>query len=107
MRAIYIANDGTVFDDEWDCKEYEWKLSHLALKEVRVLDERGRLLKDIFSEDTYNKSFIVIIKTPEAVIDFKEFVRWSGFCEFGPINDTGVWRYSRSSGDFVCMKKIA
>lgn len=28
MRNIYIADDGTQFDNQFDREDYEWKLNH-------------------------------------------------------------------------------
>ena len=54
MRTVYIADDGKEFDDEWECKDYEWKLNHHHLNDVRFYDKDEMRLRDIFSEDTYN-----------------------------------------------------
>lgn len=32
MRAIYIADDGTQFENKWDCEEYEWILNESRQK---------------------------------------------------------------------------
>ena len=28
MKTIYEANDGTQFEDKFECEDYEWKLDH-------------------------------------------------------------------------------
>lgn len=37
MRVIFIADDGTEFDDEWDCKDYEFRKS-LDLDSIELYD---------------------------------------------------------------------
>ena len=42
MKIIYIADDGTQFDDEYACKDYEWKLNHPHLKDVHIFDKKRK-----------------------------------------------------------------
>ena len=63
MRTVYIADDGKEFDDEWECKDYEWKLNHHHLNDVRLYDKDEMMLRDIFSEDTYNNVVKIIVPT--------------------------------------------
>lgn len=66
MRIVYIADDGTQFDDEWDCRDYEFRKT-LDLSDIEVYDENGIRLMDIFDEDTYNKAMKVIVKTEKSI----------------------------------------
>ena len=34
MKILYQADDGTRFDNEWDCEDYENKLNHPYLKNI-------------------------------------------------------------------------
>ena len=38
MKIIYIAEDGTQFDDEFECESYEGKLNHPYLKNIVFYD---------------------------------------------------------------------
>lgn len=53
--------DGCEIGDEWECKDYEWKLNHHHLNDVRLYDKDEMRLRDIFSEDTYNNVVKIIV----------------------------------------------
>ena len=90
MRIVYIADDGTQFDDEWDCRDYEFRKG-LDLCDIEVYDENGLRLMNIFDEDNYYKAAKVIVKTERAVSDLRKIVDYTGFMEYGCIVSPGVW----------------
>lgn len=49
MRTIYIADDNKEFDDEFECKRYEWLLKHPHLKDIKCYDKDGNLFADIMT----------------------------------------------------------
>ena len=98
MTIVYIADDGTHFDNEWECRDYEWKLKHPHLKDVHIFDENDKEFFDLFSDDTYHGAQRVVITTQEAILDFIEFARDTGFCAYDDIIRVGEWVFNEVSG---------
>lgn len=101
MRIKYIADDGTEFDDETQCEDYEWKLNHPHLKDVHVFDEDGKEFEDIFSEDTYNQSAKIVVDNIEAVKDLQDLAEYTGYNCYEDINDVGEWRFDMHKETYV------
>ena len=101
MRVIYIADDGKEFDDEFDCEEYEWKLSHPHLNDVCFYDENNKLLNNVTSETTYKMSERIVVPNEKALKDLRELTFYSGFCCYESINDCGEWVFNREKGKFI------
>lgn len=103
MRTIYIADDGTQFNDEWDCRDYEWKLNHPNLKHIHVFDKNGNEFEDIFSEDAYNYSEKIVVTSNEAVKELQDLARYTGYYCYEHINKVGVWKFDECKERFVIM----
>ena len=101
MRVVYVADDGTCFDDEFECENYEWKISHPNLKDVRFFDENGIELEDPFSEETYNNSSVIMVLNDEAVKDLKDLTLFTGYYSYANINDVGEWFFDDEQQVFV------
>ena len=101
MRIIYIADDGTEFDDKFDCKDYEWKLNHPHLKDVHIFDKYGTEFKDIFMQASYDYSSKIIITNEEALKDFQEFVKYTGFISYESIDKIGEWKFDFRKRCFI------
>ena len=101
MRIIYIADDGTEFDNEFDCEHYEWKLNHPHLKDVHIFDKYGTEFKNIFMQASYDYSSKIIITNEEALKDFQEFTEYTGFISFEDIDKVGEWKFDDSKVCFV------
>jgi hypothetical protein len=105
MRIIYIADDGTQFDDRFDCEDYEWKLNHPHLQDIHILDKDGNKLEDIFSNNTYNRSAKIIVVSAEAVKDLKDLADYTGYCNYEDINKVGEWEFDNYTKKFVMVIK--
>lgn len=101
MKILYIADDGTQFTDETECEIYEWKLKHVHLKDVHAYDKDDNELKDLFKEDTYNKSEKIIVTTEEAVKELQELGDYTGYNSYEDINEIGEWNFDIHKGAFV------
>ena len=101
MRIIYIADDGTEFDDEFDCEDYEWKLNHPHLKDVHIFDEYGKEFRNIFDEASYDYSTKIVITNEEALKDFEEFTEYAGFACYRSIDKVGEWKFDDNERGFV------
>ena len=103
MKIIYIADDGTQFDDEFACKDYEWVLNHPHLKDVHIFDKDGNEFKDIFSEDAYNYSTKIVVANDKAAKDLQDLAGYTGYCYYGQINKSGEWKFDEAKEKFVMM----
>jgi hypothetical protein len=103
MRAIYIADDGTQFDDRFDCEDYEWKLNHPHLKDVHIFDKDGNKFDNVFSEDAYNYSDKIVVTSNGAVKDLHDLANYTGYCYYEHVNEVGEWRFDETKEKFVMM----
>lgn len=101
MRVVYIADDGKEFDDEFDCKDYEWGLNHPHLKDIHIYDENNKEMENIFLDDTYNRAAKIIVQNNNAVKDLQELARHIGFCCYEDITECGEWIFSDDKGTFI------
>lgn len=108
MRIIYEADDGTQFDDEWKCEDYEWKINHPHLKDVHCYNEEGKELENLFEEGTYNYSMKIVVPTDEAAKDLQELAHYTGYYYYAHITESGVWVYKENGcdGRFELESKI-
>lgn len=101
MKIIYIADDGKKFDEEWKCKEHEFKISHSHLKTIEFYDKNGKRLTDPMEEETYNNCIKIIIHSIEESNDLIEMVDYTGFSGYCDIIDIGTWIFDDKEGTFV------
>lgn len=98
----WLANDGTKFDDEYDCIRYERKKKLENYKDDFIFyDEQKNI---IFPEEANaDQIFIVVIKTPDVAKYVGEWFEDDGCyspfdgCEIG--HEVGTWVY----GDLLEM----
>lgn len=101
MRTVFIADDGTEFDDELDCKDYEFRKS-LDLEGIELCDKYGTRY-DPYSERGYNKVVKIIVKTEEAVSVLNKIAKYTGFVLYEDVNSVGTWIFKEhdSHQEFV------
>ena len=98
MKILYIADDSTQFEDEWECTDYEWRLAHPHLKEIKFLNAAGELLtSDPLEETTYNNTETVIVPNEAALQELQDLTNYTGFCEYSDIDSIGTWKHYDSS----------
>lgn len=98
MKILYIADDGTSFEDEWECTDYEWRLAHPHLNEIKFLNAKEiPLLSDPLEDITYNNTETVIIPNKEALQDLQDLANYTGFCEYLDIDSIGTWKHYSDS----------
>ena len=100
MRVTYIADDGREFDDEFDCLDYEWKISHPCLKDVCLYDKHDKKLDNIFSEETYYIADRIIVPNENALKDLQELAIYTGFFCYEDIVECGEWIFDYSKEAF-------
>jgi len=99
MRIIYEADDGTQFDEEWKCEDYEWKLAHPNLKYIKCYNKEGEELESLFEEDTYNYVKKIVVPTDHAAKDLQDLANYTGYCYYAHITESGVWVYKENGCD--------
>lgn len=103
MRAIYIADDGSLFDDKVDCEDYEWKLNHPHLKDIHIFDNDGNEFEDVLSEAAYNCSAKIVVTSDEAVNDLHALAEYTGYCCYRQVNEVGEWIFDEHEERFVMV----
>ena len=71
----YVADDGTEFDDEYDCREYEWQQSFDRTIQFTLLDGRHRKL-DPVETSSYEDAFFIFIPNETAYYQLRR--AWDG-----------------------------
>ena len=99
MREVtfYIADDGTQFDDEFECTIYEMKMNYPCLDNIEIFDDKGYRLEDVFDDNTYDNSYTVVVHTEEEVKGLREVAHYFGWCEWETITEEGAWRWVRDT----------
>lgn len=102
MKIIYEANDGTIFDNEYDCLFYEEKKDHLNLENILLYTrdniKLGFNFNDILNEKYYNYSEKIILHNEKEFKDFIWLAEYCGWCEwYDFITSSGTWiRYEEN-----------
>ena len=95
MRTIYIAEDGTEFNNVWDCEDYEALLSHQEIYNIAFFDEMSNktFVKhgDEFNDDLYNYAEKIIVHNERELECLKWITDYCGWCEFEDITSPGTW----------------
>ena len=93
---FWQADDGTKFDDEYDCIQYERKKKLEDYKEDFIFYDYNKCLIPPEEADT-EKICIIVVKTPAAAEYIGEWFEDDGCnnpfcgCEFG--HEVGTWVY--------------
>lgn len=104
MKTIYIADDGTQFDDQWECLDYEWVLRHPLAKDIVLYNEDGEILNNLFDEETYEYVMKIVVPTDEAAYALRELGERNGWCSYSDVKTAGTWVWKiidRLNGHFV------
>ena len=101
MRTLYIADDGKNFEDEYECRNYEFCISHPHLKTIELYDRHGKKLTNPLDEDTYFNFTKIIIHSEEELTDLYEAADYAGFSGYYDIKDVGTWIFDKDKEKFV------
>ena len=96
MEIIYKANDGTLFDNEFDCQLYEEAKTFGHIYSIEFFTKFGDkyfITKDnLFEDCNYSICEKVIIHNQEELAEFIRLANYCGWCEFyEQINAPGTW----------------
>lgn len=106
MKIVYIADDDTTFDNEFDCKDHEWRLNHPNLQNVCFYNENNEKLNDIFTQDTYDAVNKIIVPNNFAAEELQALGKHTGFVLYESITESGEWIYSEDKQIFIKRGKI-
>lgn len=103
MRILYIADDDTIFDNEFDCEEYEF-MKHVTLDlfDTVFFDENKQPMKNIhsvISEELYNTVWCIYVPTLEAAKAMQEVGDYTGFA-YNNISEAGFWAWNDETQSF-------
>ena len=95
MKILYQADDGKLFENEWDCEEYEAKIVHSHLKNITffTIEDCPYFMNDdnIFSDDIYYDCWKITVHNIDELNDLIWLVDYCGWCEFEQITEPGTW----------------
>lgn len=101
MKIIYVADDGTSFDDEFKCMDYEFISNHPHLKDVHIYDEYGVERENLLSDETYFCVDTVIVSTQDSLNDLHSLAEYMGHLSYGDIDSIGRWVFNSRQETFV------
>ena len=93
MRTIYIADDGTQFDDEYEYEDYEFALKHPKINDIIFLDKDQDELNDPYSVRDYNETNTIIVPDQEAADQLIELGTYTCFSLYEYITSAGTWEF--------------
>lgn len=105
MEIIYKAEDGTVFDNEFACLEYEKKGSYNHIYSIEWFTKIGNkyfVTKDnLFEDRNYNICEKIRIHNEDEFTEFLDLANYCGWCEFyEQIKEPGTWMRIETSSPF-------
>lgn len=99
MKVYYEANDGTIFNDQFECEEYEFLQSiEDDLNYLIFYDAEGNILRHPLNEAEYGLCQTITALTPNAITALHKIVDYTGFCEYSSITSTGNWEWEEGKG---------
>lgn len=104
MRVVYISDDGKEFNDEFECEQHEWIISNPDIENIHIYDVNGNELVDLFSENTYDKSYRIEVPDEKTLEALHKLADYTGFHLYNSINDYGDYVYDNE--DFVFVKEV-
>lgn len=107
-EIIYYADDGTKFDDEYECEEYEQKIKSNKFKDTALLfDEYGKRL--YLTSDGYESAVYIVCKTSEAAEFIYEQMGHSLYTPWDSYRATpcaGCWKWDNDVDKWVSVEEL-
>lgn len=101
MKTVYIADDGKKFEDEYECRNYEFCISHPHLKTIELYDRHGKKLTNPLNGETYFNFTKIIIHSEEELTDLYNAADYTGFTGYYDIKSSGTWVFDQDKEKFV------
>ena len=93
MRVVYISDDGKEFNDEFECEQHEWIINNPDIENIHIYDVNGNELVDLFSENTYDKSYRIEVPDESALDALHELAECTGFSLYRTVDGCGEYVY--------------
>lgn len=104
MHVVYISDDGKEFNDEYECERYEWIINNPDIENIHIYDKDGNELVDLFSENTYDKSYRIEVPDEKTLEALHKLAEYTGFCLYRIIDGCGTYVYDKL--DFTFVKEV-
>lgn len=101
MKTLYIADDGKKFENEYECCNYEFGISHPHLKTIELYDRHGKKLTNPLDDETYFNFTKIIIHSEEELTDLYNAADYTGFTGYYDIKSSGTWVFDQDKEKFV------
>lgn len=101
MKTLYIADDGKKFENEYECCNYEFGISHPHLKTIELYDRHGKKLTNPLDDETYFNFTKIIIHSEEELTDLYDAADYTGFTGYYDIESSGTWVFDQDKEKFV------
>jgi len=106
MKILYKANDGTIFNDEASCRDYEMNLelnSTYCGKSITCYDRHNNIIKnpDFLSEDLYERVERIYVGNEESVKYLTKIADITGFICYADIYSPGFWTFSHDARTYI------
>ena len=101
MKTVYIADDGKKFENEHECCNYEFGISHPHLKTIELYDRHGKKLTNPLDDETYFNFTKIIIHSEEELTDLYDAADYTGFTGYYDIKSSGTWVFDQDKEKFV------
>lgn len=104
MRIVYIADDGTEFNDEYACRDYEWMLERKKVFNlIEFYDANGNKIENVMTKEAYNTVWTIVVPTEEAAKAIVDLGDYRGFNAYNDICSAGTWEWYEDgwNGGFI------
>lgn len=96
--ATYVAFDGTRFDDEFDCMDYEFTLQMKDCK-IRAYDSKRHRVNDWYDIDGYSNVHRIIVSDEKDLDDIRRVCEYAGI--YNEVNSIGTWVYDEDEDNWI------
>lgn len=101
MKTLYIADDGRQFENEYECSNYEFGVSHPHLKTIELYNRHGEKLSNPLDDETYFNFTKIIVHSEEELADLHDAADYTGFTGYYDIKSGGTWVFDQDKEEFV------
>ena len=84
-KEFYVANDGTEFEDEYECTAYD----------MTLLCEKFETYDEDFNRTNFESAEYVVVHSDEELNDIEKVCEFNGWVYEG-ITETGLYKYNSS-----------
>lgn len=96
--ATYVAFDGTRFDDEFDCMDYEFT-SQMKDCKIRAYDNKRHRVNNWYDIDGYSNVHRIIVSDEKDLDDIRRVCEYAGI--YNEVNSIGTWVYDEDEDNWI------